>query len=312
MKDNQLSLRLNKAIFTVKVKCCNAHHRIALTDSGRLRLLDHRDDMEAMEGMRLLNPGFRCRCLEVKEWWRVYLRGERVEADHEGMGHFPYPLPVWMAEALTYTDDYGDEKKREHTHKFAFYQLPKPLRPYAEAALDTHMIRREHRWSDPTGKLVEMQERGRTEAQQRVYAIKTRVPLANKARMPIGFSAKEEVKAEFLRRMLDKYHTPELSVAYQGVNGSGAREFLSYGMKLPFWREALAEGLVITSGPPAYWMLANSRSDTVFFVEAREIASTYHLDYACRWYSVHHTEGEWEFRKLLNPPRLHNLSFPQQ
>ena len=55
-RSRQVSLPLNKAVFSVKVKCCNAHHTIALTDEGSLRLCNHQDDMDGVEGMLLLNP----------------------------------------------------------------------------------------------------------------------------------------------------------------------------------------------------------------------------------------------------------------
>lgn len=272
-RSRQVSLPLNKAVFSVKVKCCNAHHTIALTDEGSLRLCNHQDDMDAVEGMLLLNPSFRCRCLEVREWWRVYLAGTEFESDGEesSLGVYPDPLPAWMRETLEFTNDYGVSSYREQTHRFAFYQLPKGLRPYAEEAMDLKRLRREVRWSGPDGELAKVAE---TSIGYPPYFIAVRhsLPWAGKwtrFSKSGGWGYDNNVKKERAEAYVEKYfarllHNPDVDrniISTVQLNDSHASMFLRYGVKLPFHKEALAEGIVPLAGPPLASLLDSPRFD---------------------------------------------------
>ena len=328
-RSKQVSLPLSKAVFSVKVKCCNAHHKIELTDEGSLRLCDHQDDMDAIEGMLLLNPLFRCRCVEVRDWWRVYLAGTKFEQDggESSQGIYPDPMPEWMREAMEFTNDYGDRAYREPTHRFAFYQLPKGLRPYAEEAMDIKRVRREQRWSGADGELTRMVEMGRWDVHAHAAEHGLAYPekwakLLNRGGWGIANNLKRTQAEKYVAKHFARL-VKDCSVNIIGqvqLTDSHGRMLLSYGMKLPFHREALAEGIVPLSGPPLASLLESPRFDAElgpYLFEAGELTRYPHgsgsTHQTIESYKTEHftatrsDDGHWVFTKLEKGRRLYNF-----
>ena len=116
---------MNKFKAVARVKCMGRHHRIALTNSGKLSLLDHPENDEALDALLVFNPAQRCRCKEIRKIWNWYILGDSarwydIHEDHE-----------WVEEAFK-------SRKRGYfdtpTPSRILGQLPIPLRDYAVEA----------------------------------------------------------------------------------------------------------------------------------------------------------------------------------
>lgn len=109
------------------VNCCGVRHRIGFKN-GKLILHNHtsKEDLLSLETMRMLNKDFRCRCEEVRIFFRIAITGRKTGPDREYLA---------KARQGSRKDAWGYhyETEAELTQPFALRQLPKNLQPIAEA-----------------------------------------------------------------------------------------------------------------------------------------------------------------------------------
>ena len=119
-----------------KVKCMGRHHRIGLTSKGRLSLLDHQENEEALQSLLVFNPEQRCRCTEIKKIWNWYIE------EKGGIGVHWYDIArdhVWVEEAFKQKDrSYFEPPSPSRV----LGMIPKPLRPYLLEAAAKRLARR--------------------------------------------------------------------------------------------------------------------------------------------------------------------------